>query len=392
MDKIIKEDYEEFKVGCKSPYNDNHTCLGFNEGYGRYKRFFIKCSECAKDPEQYDEGIFKVTIGSLRKGVCCYCDSKGLRPEKHHYDIRIKRLCQEYGYTFNGYMSEDVNSGTKLNLTCDKGHTYDSTSVSKFLSCGQKCPKCAGNYKRDYNEDKVLAKIRDARGDKYTYKGLNKVFNNRDKFVAICPQHGEWQTDLYHHTVRKQDCPHEDCRFTKISEVKASNTQDFVSKAKIVHGDRYDYTDTVYDRVFKDVTIYCLNCNKHFTQRASDHLSGCGCNLCRCDKQRQIYIFLVRDGDTPIAIKTGRAVDYKTRLNRQSNNSIYEVDVLSVWSVKDHNTCKKVESYINANFKGKYLPPEEYKDGFTETRSLIYLDDICNYLDKNCKRLPRDEL
>jgi|TARA_A100001391_G_scaffold55983_1_gene34230 predicted nucleic acid-binding Zn-ribbon protein len=392
LDKIIKQDHEEFKVGCKSPYNHKHTYLGFNEGYSSYKRFFLQCSECAKDPEQYGEGIFKVTIRTLRKGDSCYCSPKGLKPNKSHYDIRIKRLCQEYGYTFNGYMTEDVKSNTKINITCNKGHTYDSTSVSKFLSTGRKCPKCAGNYKRNYNEDKVLKKIVNARGDKYTYKGLDKVTNNRDKFTAICPVHGSWQTDLYHHTVRKQDCPHEDCCFTKISEVKASNTEDFVSKCKIVHGDRYDYTETIYDRVFKDVTIRCLNCNKYFTQKASDHLSGCGCNLCRCDKQRQIYIFVIKDGNTPIAIKTGRAVDYKTRLNRQSSNSIYEVEVLSVWVTKDYDSCKKIEGYINTSFKGKYLSVEEYKDGYSETRSLTYIDEICNYLDNNCKRLPKDEL
>lgn len=388
---IKEEDFEEFKAGQSSPYNESITFLGTNGVKGSYRRFIIKCNECAKDSEQYGDGVFKVSIRALRKGSC-YCNPHGLKPTPDMYKLRVKRLCKDYNYTLLGFEDEHVLSSTKIKLKCDKGHTYNTTSVSKFLSCSRKCPYCAGNYKRDYNEEKVLAKIVAVRGDKYTYEGLGSVRNNRDKFTAICPEHGPWQTDLYHHTVRKQDCPDEGCCYTKISQVKASNTEEFITKAKIVHGDKYNYDSTVYDRVFKDVTIYCLNCNKPFTQKASDHLNGCGCNLCRCDKQRQIYVFLVSDGDNPVAIKTGKAVDYKTRLSRQTNNSVYNISVLSVWTTQDYDTCKKIEGYINTNFKGKYLPMEEYKDGFTETRSLLCLDEICSYLDNNCKRLSEDEL
>jgi len=392
MRDIVEEDFLEFKVGCVSPYNCNHTYLGHNGGYSSYKRFYIRCSECAKDPEQYGDGIFKLTPRGAHKEKSCYCYPTGLKPNKHHYDIRVRRLCKEYNYTFNGYEGDVINSTTKLNLTCDKGHNYNTTSISKFLSCGRKCPFCANTYKRNYTEQKVLNKILSARGGKYTYKGLHKVSNNRDKFTAICHVHGGWITDLYHHTVRKQDCPHDECRFGKISEVKASNTEDFVYKAKLVHGDSYDYSGTVYDRVFKPVEILCKSCNKIFTQRASDHLSGCGCNLCTYYKQRQVYIFYIEDNGVPIAIKTGKAVNYGTRLNRQASYSIFDVKVYGVWETKDYDECKLVEQHLNKNFQGGFLNVNEYKDGYTETRDICLLSDIENYLDSVARRIKLDEL
>lgn len=65
------------------------------------------------------------------------------------------------------------------------------------------------------------------------------------------------------------------------------NTQDFIDKAKIVHGDRYGYALTIYCGVKNKVFIYC---NKHgvFEQRVSDHLAGKGCNKCGVNKSTEM--------------------------------------------------------------------------------------------------------
>lgn len=379
------KDYTVFKVGESSPYNENHIYLGHTlTEEGKVRRHIIKCAECCKDPEMYIDGIFSITNRSLLKGGSCYCKTLGTKPDDRIYRLKIKRICDKINYEIRGYTEHPVKSSTKVELTCDKGHQYNTTTVSKFISCGRRCPICAGNYKRDYTEGKVLSKIKKARGDKYTYEGLDKVSNNRDKFKAFCPEHGEWSTDLYHHCIRKQDCPHEDCRFNKISEVKAHTTEDFVSRAIEVHGtERYNYQNTVYDRAFNPVEIYCNSCKNHFTQTASDHLSGCGCNLCKNYKQRQCYIFLVKDENgLVVAIKAGKAVNYKTRLQRQNNMSVYEVELYKVWETPSFEICKQCESEVNKGFKGKYLSKDEYRDGFSETYSPTELENIIQVFNK----------
>lgn len=58
-----------------------------------------------------------------------------------------------------------------------------------------------------------------------------------------------------------------------------SKTQVFIEKARAKHGDRYDYSKTVYVRQ-KDKVI--ITCKEHgdFQQIATNHLSGSGCARC----------------------------------------------------------------------------------------------------------------
>jgi len=380
LNEIVEEDFEEFKVGEVSPYCSHIIFLGTNGVKGSYKRFYIKCLDCAKDEELYGDAVFKVSIRPLRSGKSCYCYNK-LKPDSRIYLVKIKRKCEEIGYKYRGFKGDKLLSSSKLKLTCDKGHEYETTSVSKFLSSDRRCPICAGNYPRDYTPDKVLELLRKARGYKYEYTDLENVKNNRTKFTAVCKLHGEFKTDLYHHAVRKQDCPHPDCRFKKISEVKASTTEEFVSKAKNVHGDKYDYTYTTYDRAFKDVDIFCKSCGNTFTQKPSDHLAGCGCNLCG-NHQKQLYLFVVYDNELPVAVKVGKAVDYKNRLRRQTQKSCFDIKPKMLWKTDHHYITKQAEAEVKSTFNGSFLSEREYPDGYTETFSTEDMEQIISMLDK----------
>ena len=68
---------------------------------------------------------------------------------------------------------------------------------------------------------------------------------------------------------------------TMINEfARGSNTDEFIEKAKKVHGDKYTYDNVDYKKTRVDVDI---TCPKHgdFLQNPSCHLSGNGCNKCR---------------------------------------------------------------------------------------------------------------
>jgi len=57
------------------------------------------------------------------------------------------------------------------------------------------------------------------------------------------------------------------------------STEDFIQDAKKVHGDKYDYSEVDYNGANKNVTIICP---KHgpFPQTPSNHLKGYGCSSC----------------------------------------------------------------------------------------------------------------
>ena len=58
-----------------------------------------------------------------------------------------------------------------------------------------------------------------------------------------------------------------------------SNTEDFIKKAKEVHGERFDYSEVDYVTCAKPVII---TCNEHgdFKQKPSEHLRSVGCSKC----------------------------------------------------------------------------------------------------------------
>ena len=63
------------------------------------------------------------------------------------------------------------------------------------------------------------------------------------------------------------------------SENYSSNTEEFIEKAKQVHGDRYDYSKVKYEHCATPVTIIC-KVHGEFEQRPNNHLRGQNCPFC----------------------------------------------------------------------------------------------------------------
>ena len=105
------------------------------------------------------------------------------------------------------------------------------------------------------------------------------------------------------------------------------NTEEFISKARLVHGDKYDYSKVVYVNSTTDVCIICP-IHGEFWQRPDNHLHGAGCKKC---------------GD----------------LMRYKNRKVYQEDWIRAATVlhNDKYDYSKVE-YINANTKVCIICPE----------------------------------
>lgn len=60
-------------------------------------------------------------------------------------------------------------------------------------------------------------------------------------------------------------------------------TEEFIEKAKIVHGDTYDYSKSIYMNSDNKIKIIC-KIHGEFEQKVANHLQGKGCVLCGIDK------------------------------------------------------------------------------------------------------------
>lgn len=117
---------------------------------------------------------------------------------------------------------------------------------------------------------KFIHKSKKVHNNKYNYDEVRYV-DAKTKVTIICPVHGAFKQTPDKHS-RGKGCP--TCGGTK----KLSNDE-FITKAKNKHGNRYNYTLTDYHGSLKKVQITCT-IHGIFKQTPKDHLNGCGCPLC----------------------------------------------------------------------------------------------------------------
>ena len=65
--------------------------------------------------------------------------------------------------------------------------------------------------------------------------------------------------------------------------------EEFLLRAKNVHGDKFDYTDTVYVNMRAHVKIKCRRCERTFLQAPKNHLV-CGCYKCRNIMSQETFV------------------------------------------------------------------------------------------------------
>ena len=117
---------------------------------------------------------------------------------------------------------------------------------------------------------------------KYDYSKVEYV-NSKTKVCIICPEHGEfYQTPLHH--LNGSNCPKCTFHYTK-------TTQEFIDKAKEIHGNKYDYSKVEYINSRAKV---CIICPEHgeFWQIPTNHLQGKGCKYCGGTSKSNITDFI----------------------------------------------------------------------------------------------------
>ena len=110
-----------------------------------------------------------------------------------------------------------------------------------------------------------------AHGNKYDYSKV-EYKNAKTKVIITCPVHGEFEQLPTNH-LNGQGCKR--CFNDKVK----SNTQEFIDKARSIHGDRYDYSKVDYKQSFEEIVVICGE-HGEFKQTPHDHLKGRNCPAC----------------------------------------------------------------------------------------------------------------
>jgi len=203
-------------------------------------------------------------------------------------------LCRAKNAHGNKYDYSQVSYTTsykKVTILCSEHGAFEQTPKSHMA--GRGCQACAVISRTD-NTCSFVIKSQGIHGNKYDY---SQVLYSRstDKVRIICPEHGAFEQTPNTH-IKGRGC-------AACWTVKRSPKADkFVEKARVVHGNKYDYSQIAYAGASSVVNIICP-IHGQFKQYAHAHFRGAGCPTCAHkymthSKERFIDLARTRHGDT----------------------------------------------------------------------------------------------
>lgn len=197
---------------------------------------------------------------------------------------------------------------------------------------------------------------REIHGDKYDYS-LVEYRSNGVKVKIICQTHGIFEQRPNDHISKRTGCP-------KCSG-KGKTTEDFVNELRLVHGNFYDYSETLFKGVDNKILIICPHHGK-FYQTAYSHSKGAGCTKCRSKKLSEKY--------------SSSLDDFKTKANKIHSNSYDYSNVIYInGKSKIKIRCLKhgiFEQLPQSHLRGRGCPICRQSKGEEKVRNFLIENNI----------------
>lgn len=271
---------EEWIVASRKKHGDKYN-YSKSIYTGSNKKIIITCPT---------HGDFEIaaSLHTSRGDGCpkCAAQTKGekLRLSNEEFIHRLKSVFGDlYDYSKVNY------SGLRNKITVICPIHGEFTRNADDLLKGRRCPKCSEeNRLQDFQQyfiKKYTEYFPELDYSKTQYLGW-------DKHVTItCPKHGDFKV-LPSLFLKSKGCPK--CSMEQHGRNMTKSPEDFLKDAKLVHGDKYDYSKVEY---INCQTKVCIICPEHgeFWQTPNSHLQGSGCPNCSNSKgENEVCKFLLQ--------------------------------------------------------------------------------------------------
>lgn len=165
-------------------------------------------------------------------------------PSKLSKEEFVNKAKKVYGnrYDYSKVIYKDTK--TKIIVTCPV-HGDFLVTPNNFLH-GHKCPSCSNRQR--ITKEVFIERSNEIHNHYYDYSKVNYV-NSETPVTIICPIHGDF--------LQKPKLHMQGCRCQKCYGTPKSNTSEFISKAKKIYGEMYDYSRVVYKGNKQKVKIIC---------------------------------------------------------------------------------------------------------------------------------------
>jgi len=119
-------------------------------------------------------------------------------------------------------------------------------------------------------QEQFILAAKEIHGDRYDYSNVIYTTTN-SKVTITCKTHGDYEQRASAHLMgRGCIC---------CAGVNKRTTDEFITRSREIHGDKYDYSKVEYTKAVVDVIIIC-KIHGEFLQKPIKHTTGMGCRKC----------------------------------------------------------------------------------------------------------------
>jgi len=226
-----------------------------------------------------DHGVLRVNAYKHSRGQgCAQCAKENLW-KKNSLDAEqfFKNCAKVHSNKYDYSEAQYENYQSILNIKCPEHGLFESKASNHIRGggCG-KCTTIKRSVSRAKKSDQWIESFQKVHGDFYIYD--KAVFKNRETTIEIvCPLHRSfWLSPASH--MKGFGC--------LLCRGRRTTLKEYIDRARMVHGLRYDYSDTVLKKVDSHIIIKCRVHGK-IEIHANSHLNGHGCKACAIDKKRK---------------------------------------------------------------------------------------------------------
>lgn len=262
-------------------------------------------------------GDFEQLAGNHLNGQGCPECGKtyALNCKKHNYNKFIEESNKRFGdnYKFPKIDTEYINSHSKITITCTKcGNTFVKIAGDHLTSKNGGCKTCRMNKKEIIQERGITNNIKKENKRKLTNEEITKRLNNLcdNKFKYCIEGYKNTQTPIRFTCLKCNNTFYRDlnsieynntCPFCNgKSRNRKYSTEEFVIVASEIHNNKYDYSETEYEKTDKKITVICHEIdifgNEHgrfyVTPHAHIGYMKIGCPKCSGKYHKTTYEFI----------------------------------------------------------------------------------------------------
>jgi hypothetical protein len=203
-----------------------------------------------------------------------------MMPRRQSQEEFIEKSKLIFGNTFDYSKVKYKNSWTPVVIICPL-HGEFAIAPKDHLCYKRGCKICAG---RTYNTNTFIQKAKSIHGDKFLYD--KTIFVGVKKPVIItCKIHGNFEQMPDKHINARHGCP----RCDKSAE---KSLEYIVQRGTEIHNGFYDYSKSVFTKMFNKIIIICPN-HGEFQQTPANHINHKqGCPACAVGKSRKEKLWL----------------------------------------------------------------------------------------------------